>query len=79
MEFANIDVQWNGPGNNLTINGSVPRPFISYKDVNIRIGTTNCRVMARNTLVIRATLPNQRASVWERQAGADGEGDAPKY
>ncbi|CAD7957282.1 unnamed protein product [Amoebophrya sp. A120] len=68
-----LDIQWNG-SSQLKIHADVPRPFVSYKEVKIRIGSDNCRAMAGNKLVLKAVLPNQNVGEWEEQAGATGLG-----
>ena len=58
----------------LTLDGSVPRPFLRFKNVNLRLGEANCRVEPGNKLVIDAVLPDQPPSEWERRRGLHGLG-----
>lgn len=53
-----LNVQWNGCSM-LVLDGTVPQPFCRYKNVNLRLGESNCRPETGNKLVLDAVLPDQ--------------------
>lgn len=48
-----LDVQWNN-SKTLKIHGDVPRPFVSYKEAKVRIGSDNCKAEPGNVLKLTA-------------------------